>query len=467
MKIRYLWLYVSLVVWFVTVVLWFGIATPTQADIAPFQAMEGGALGPVFTTSVQMISETVLLELRDDLTFMVNGQDEYLQLGVQATADFMLRNPQTQTQVLVVGFPKYLPTVRGSGYIYINNLHAYVAGIEVSTRSAEMLEGTWQVWSMDLPPGDTLVRVVYDAPVYEFGQASLGYILHTGVAWAGPIGQADIVFRYPFVLEEMIFGGGAQPTGYQIKGNEARWHFDNLEPTVGDDIKATFIEPATWGAIVHARTAVLSQPNADNYLKLAEAYSAAIFPSHNFFSSPLVAQVAEMQYLKALALEPSNTEIRDAYINFIVWHAGGDLPAERWLDALEKFPDNGTLLTEFTFYFLSRGDELSPGTQATAIALLGQDPRAIAIGTATPTNPSASTPASAHTATASAVITATPRPSEAALPALSPTVVHLELTAVPTAVPNSDNTSNNATVFALICMIIGIGVIYLIMRRKV
>ncbi|MBL8057712.1 MAG: hypothetical protein JNK29_13500, partial [Anaerolineales bacterium] len=83
-----------------------------RADVAPIPQVgeNGHSLGPAAATSVQMVSETVVLEMAESLVFTsAENEFETERPGALVTADFLLRNPDSAAQRLTVGFPMVVP----------------------------------------------------------------------------------------------------------------------------------------------------------------------------------------------------------------------------------------------------------------------------------------------------------------------------------------------------------------------
>jgi len=234
-----------------------GIVELASADVGPVALDEHGyTLSPVEATRIQMISETVLIEVIKpvSLTYYsyakgsAGAEGEIGDIvGVQVTADFLFRNPETETQGLMVGFPLTFPSpAELQQHLYIDfyplqQLRAFVNGQELETRQETVDGSPWRVWHMEFPPGDTQVRVAYLMSPFE----GVGYILHTGAPWAGPIGQVDLTVRFPCPVGE-IFMDPPPPPGHTVEGHDLRWHYENLEPTQAEDLFFHFAAPSCW-----------------------------------------------------------------------------------------------------------------------------------------------------------------------------------------------------------------------------
>jgi hypothetical protein len=146
--------------------------------------------------------------------------------------------------------------------------------------------------------------------------ASLKYLLYTGAAWAGPIGQADLIVRYPFPIEEAMLAPKRTLAGYQLDQFEVRWRRENFEPTEADDLVITFVKPELWRDVLRARQQLATDSTGENYRVLGEAYRALIYSCDPFepestysFCSQLVQQLARAQFTKATELAPGRTAL--------------------------------------------------------------------------------------------------------------------------------------------------------------
>jgi hypothetical protein len=390
-------------------------ALSARADVAPIPSIaeNGAALGPAQFTSVQMVTETVMLELDDTLTFVLaeNG-NEVERSGAWVTADFLFRNPEATAQTLPVGFPMLIvkpldPNSFAETSTYtIVNLRAFVNEAEVVTEQILVNGEPWRAWTMTFAPGETRVRVTYQQSVggedFFASAATVGYVLHTGAGWAGVIEQADLIVRFPYPAEPLFVEDGQ--TGFTLEGNDLRWRYLNLEPTTEDDLNLRVVDPRTWIEVLAARRAVGQDPSAANYGALASAYSWIVSPSRGFyrggppnFYSRALAQVAEAQYQKAIALGPDDAQLRSDYAFFLASNAEGLLPADRWAEANAQYQQailldpNGNAAGDYAFLLEFLADKLPAGAPATATAL-------IQTAVAQPTRPPATeTPAPTYT----------------------------------------------------------------------
>jgi hypothetical protein len=425
------------------------LTTAHQAlvDMAPFPAEAGTSFGAATTTDIRMISETVLIQVVA-VTRTLDSGTVFTTTGAKVTADFLLNNPQSSPQSLQVGFPLDVPSQYQSygGFAKLTGLRAFVAGDEATTAIETIGQETWSAWTMAFAPGNNTVRVTYDLPAtVDNCRAELGYVLHTGAAWAGSIGQADLIVRYPYVAETTFVSPhglylGDTTAGYQVVGTDLHWHYDNLEPTRANDLAVTFVTPDCWLKVAEARNALNAQATAENYWGLASAYANLVLGGHNV-ESPLIAQVADAQYLKALALDPQNPQINSGYAEFLASLAGYLLPASRQpntiaqcVKALQLAPGDDELGSTCGYFLSKEGVdwEATTNAESTVTAVTTTVPQAspapsraaLTQATATPL-PATHTPtAPAATATTAPRATATaPATQIAELPVSPPPTV--------------------------------------------
>lgn len=294
-------------------------AQPASANPSP-PGQPGVSLGPTAITAVQMISETVTLTVASDICKESNGAPDIIWsgcMGARVVGDYLLRNPGRQTIELTVGFPRVIPTSdlgppSPDYFDPLRNLKTFVDGVEIATYELAVNGETWDAWEMSFPEGDVHIHITYDMPVTLLGgpMVMLGYQLDTGAAWAGAIETGDVIVRFPYSAEELFLDLNHTQAGYQISGNEVRWHFENLEPTLSDNIRIGFAVPEYWEVVLQARHAVAADPTAENYLTLADAYDYFFRYADSFGWSGPIAQAEIEALLRAIEQDPDNKDIR-------------------------------------------------------------------------------------------------------------------------------------------------------------
>ncbi len=319
-------------------------------------AEEGYNVGPVEITTIQMVTETVTLDVDASMTFSPINEPDYESQwpGAAVTADFLLRNTESTATTINVGFPMLPPAAFGTdvsqdGLVFaLSNLHAYVNGVELPTAEASVGGQPWRVWAMTFQPGDTLVRVTYWQPLLGANNQSdaveLGYVLQTGAAWAGVIEKADLIANFPYPIEKLFLEDGQ--TGLTAEGSSLRWHYENLEPTPDHDIRVRMIAPNDWVQILQARSALQAEASADNYAGLARSYAYILYsrlgrdpePGREpQFNNRELAQVTEAMFRKALELAPDDVELHDNFAAFLAAAGGRLLPEARLIEAAQEY----------------------------------------------------------------------------------------------------------------------------------
>lgn len=322
------------------------------ADAAPYPgsgASDGRNVNPTALTNVQMVSETVMLDAQRMDFFAVDPNFPESFHVALVTADFLLRNPTGQAESLPVGFPLYLEeqSQERAGYPEILDLQVFINNSPMATTPQLIENKLWALWDMTLPPGDTQLRVTYtfiarQGPEGVAPAVIYGYVLHTGAGWAGPIGQGEVIVRFPFPIDEALISPVGTTPGYTLGDFEVRWHFDNLEPTLENDIRLKLANPDIWREVVApARQAVLRERSAANYWALAKAYAGVLVEDKYAsvtdspeadsiwaFRSPLLASIVVAQYQKAIELDPGNRLLRVEFAEFVLAQRMVNLPTQ-------------------------------------------------------------------------------------------------------------------------------------------
>jgi hypothetical protein len=323
-----------------------------RADAAPPPGAAASDVVPDQGTQVQMISETVVLEVG------ASQRAGYIEAFV--TADFLMRNLGPQTEAMDVRFPMAWPSAWGTPRITIQNVEVAVDDQPVMMEQVDFEGQPWAVWPATFPPGtDVRLRVTYHTAAtswygrYRYGNLSLAefyYILETGAGWRGPIGQGDIIFRFPHPASlEMIEPHSASAVytsttpAFVVDGNDLRWHFTDLEPTATDNVRLGVITPSVWDRILDARRRAQANPDdAEVQIYLGESYAAAI-PSTNY--GPAVSSLtdhfgslAEAAYERAIELAPDSVQAHFSYAMFLRFRTWDELssPGPSYTRALEE-----------------------------------------------------------------------------------------------------------------------------------
>lgn len=315
------------------------LPAPVRADVAPPPIPLVGGVGPFEyqDTNVQMVSERVEMELTPQ-----PAEDEEIHFSihlVEVNAWFVMRNTGSQDETMQVVFPladmncyKYPQDLNlAPSYTYAffsdNGFQAFVNGVsaDVSTITTPLpchpddSELNWAAFDVTFPVGqDVLIRVTY--LIEQRGNEevlNVGYTLETGAAWKGPIEEAIIVFRFPFVVESFIIPGTTP--GYRIMQNEIYWRYENFEPDSSDNINVSFISPTTWAAIQDSRARIRSNPKDDTaWATLADSYyGISHFHGPNVRSAEYAQRVHDT-YRDGLKENPESAAINAGYAELLL-----------------------------------------------------------------------------------------------------------------------------------------------------
>lgn len=320
------------IIWIFAVLALVLFPSTAHADVAPPYYPPGSNLQPgAESTQVQMVSEVVLVDVRD------NGK-----LGsALVTADFVMRNLGTETEKMAARFPISANDGRG-GYPEIQDLVISIAGQVVQYRRVSYPDARygdemvpWAEFDITFPPGMDLpiqVRYKLDGTGYA-PYTAFYYILETGAGWRDTIESADVILRLPYeaspqnvVLDTHV--GWAQTTpGGEFAGNEVRWHYNDLEPGLEAEVQNmefALVAPYAWNDILKVRAAAEKNPT-DNEVwgQLGKAYKSIFFMNKFYREDPGGQELYRLSieaYEECLELDPGDAQ----------WHAGfADLLAQR------------------------------------------------------------------------------------------------------------------------------------------
>lgn len=316
--------------------------TPVKADIAPPPNPLLGGLGTFQyqNTSVQMLSERVEMEM---VSYPGTEEENEFQPGVQVDAWFVMRNTGGEDETMQVVFPLkdmnecLVPGSLGgfTSYTYssieYSSFDAEVDGEKVETTTitsphpwkdkSPVCEGSgvsvsmdWAAFTVTFPSNeDIVVRVAY---VLELSGAdavqNVSYTLETGAAWKGPIGEAIIVFRFPYVVDNFIMPGTSP--GYQVMQNEIYWRFENIEPSSADNVFIAYISPDVWAEIRDSRRRISANPKDDAaWSQLAGNYSYIAHWHGQNIRSEDYRQRAYKAYQDGLKAKPDSAVLNAGY----------------------------------------------------------------------------------------------------------------------------------------------------------
>jgi hypothetical protein len=233
---------------FVTLV--FFLSTTAAGDIAPPYSL-GHTMQPVNITDVQMVNETVQIDLykenatvKCNFTLMNRGENESLLVGFPIGLG---RDADT-----VVGYPSTGEWDGNYTYIYpLNDFRAYVNSQEVETEIINVSGSQWQVWNMSFKEMEIKnVEVDYWVYLSSYGYMPyhkttrhwFTYILETGAAWSGVIDEADITMNIHGIEQSWITT--LTPDDYVFESDRITWNFTSIEPSENIYIEFVTSNPA-------------------------------------------------------------------------------------------------------------------------------------------------------------------------------------------------------------------------------
>jgi hypothetical protein len=260
-----------------------------RADIAPPKTPPGSALLPEDEgTAVRMVSETVTLEISSD-------PQNASRTIARTHAVFTMRNLGHVDETMAARFPLSFPDGSSDGsfqFPEIPSVSVKIDGLSVPTRRElqppiegggyrERDEIPWAVFDVTFPRSrDVVVEVTYTVTGYGYyPQSTFEYVLETGAGWYDTIGEADIIVELPYDASDLnVLLDRTSPQDGSVEfefteGAQPRWHYENLEPTSGDNIQITVLAPALWQTVLKETAAVSTSPgDGEAWGRLAKAY---------------------------------------------------------------------------------------------------------------------------------------------------------------------------------------------------
>ncbi|MGA2489130.1 MAG: hypothetical protein ABSF99_02930 [Anaerolineales bacterium] len=187
----------------------------------------------------------------------------------------------------------------------------------------------WSEFEVDFPVGkDVKLIVKYTLqPTVEDSHAFIKYLLATGAGWKGPIGEADVVLRFPYILNAYnldffddlstnnYFNNDTFPNSQGVRStkvveNELWLHYEDLEPNSGDNLGVSIVQPHLWQAVMQRRAQVIDSPDdAIGWLALARSYADAGQEKHGMFPNGQLCQAFIQAFERALTLNPNDASL--------------------------------------------------------------------------------------------------------------------------------------------------------------
>ena len=307
-----------------------------RADAAPPMNPPGGDVSPEGQTQVQMVAEQVVFDFRassDDSAsvnawFLFKNQgnaDEHLKVRFPLNGDPISQDQQGNLAYSMIG--DFTASVGGAPLPtqVVKDSDANASQFFLGSGSALMY---WSEFDMDFPVGQNVKLTVNYTfhPATDASSAEVDYILATGAGWSGPIGKADLIFRFPYIINDYNFlmSYYTDPTTriagttVTVQENEIRLHWDDLEPTSENNVSVWIKRPSLWAPVLSGRSRVIADPgNEDAWLSLARAYAAAAQEHHGMDDSLTLFYVQAME--RALAFDPNNVALHVEIARTMEW----------------------------------------------------------------------------------------------------------------------------------------------------
>ncbi|MGE5223677.1 MAG: hypothetical protein ACM3PY_14665 [Omnitrophica WOR_2 bacterium] len=314
---------------------------PAWADIAPPSEPPGSNISPGDSTQVQMLSETVQIQVQP-VAYQSRPRlaAEFALASVKA--GFVMRNQGQAAEQLQVRFPLMDPSGMGDGFGNYPEIQAIQVRVnEKSVTTSRMTSPTpntwdknappisWAAFTADFPPGRKVnINVQYNLqPTGYFPVAEFVYILETGAGWYGPIGSADLTLTLPYAVnsQDLVYGDYNTTSGGQANGQSITWHYENLEPTRDDNLRVDLVAPQVWMDVLQYRQAVQSDPSSANaWRTLAQAAGDAALDASGkgWLRSDPGGQALALEsmgaYEEVLALRPKDPNLWAEYENLML-----------------------------------------------------------------------------------------------------------------------------------------------------
>src|SRR5215207_5471960 len=424
------------------------IIVPSQtahADVAPPPAPKLGGLEPFEyqNTEVQMVYERVEMELRPSY----NAEWDEWGSRVQVSAYFLMHNQGGKNETMQAIFPleDLSCGYYGAGLSYTsysilqNTFTVSVDGNPAAVKSVITAhprkisgiceEASWAAFDVTFPVDtDVLIHINYEMESVgndEF--QNIEYILETGAGWKGPIKQGYIIMKFPYSVgpQNVLMG---TTSGYQILYNEIYWSFQNLEPTIDDNIHISIVGPYAWQRIQTLQQALAENPkNPADWLELARLYESIALYHGDILRDKYYLERIVSAYEQGIAANPDGAELYAKYAEYELYALSPRLIRQLTEDEVIR-----------VLSLLNKALALEPNNETAQMTL--SNLRGVApfiTFTPPPTIPPTAT--SFFTATSSITPSATITPAPSEIP-LVVTVVHTKIVNPSTSTPKPEPT---------------------------
>lgn len=318
------------------------VSSPVRADIAPPRQPPGGNPTNSVATQVQMIAETVVMEVSELQPAGETGLAADL-AQAEVEAKFTMRNLGEAAESLQVWFP--LMDISGEGDGFGNYPRLEIVQVKVNGQPVSTYGGTtptpntwdqnapdtaWAVFDAVFPPQEN-VLIEISFTLKPTGYIPLGrflYLLETGSGWQGPIGSVDLILRLPYAASEenVVQDNLVTTPGGEFIGQAVRWRFVDLEPERDDNWQVELVLPHYWKWLLAAREAASASPeDAQAWATLALAARTAALDGSGkgyFRRDPggdKLLLEANAAYDRSLALDPTVVSVHNQYADFLLY----------------------------------------------------------------------------------------------------------------------------------------------------
>ena len=215
-----------------------------------FIADHGSNVSPAKTTDISMVEEEVIIKVED---YVDNKIAVFPLRKAHVKCTFLFQNTSDKLIKATVGFPgnvinepkysdpitNFVTVIEGRKY-RINVKRETLKRKNKNTDECCETYRNWYVWDMTFPPNST-VKVEnsylhYLSAPSGYEPFYLNYELSTGANWKGPIGKASIkvIYNNAADLDKRVCD--IKPKGWIRKQNQIIWNFENIKPTLADNI---------------------------------------------------------------------------------------------------------------------------------------------------------------------------------------------------------------------------------------
>jgi hypothetical protein len=283
-----------------------------------------------------MLSETILIEVQT-APWPGVSLSSVVRDWAKVTANFTMFNHGEDDEVMQVRFPLTHPAGWGDGsgeYPEIEDIRVWVEGVSVTTTRVTTPSPlgedkppiVWSGFEVTFPANEEVeieVRYSQRATGYH-PQSTFTYILETGAGWKGAIGEGELIVRVPYTASHENVLVQYSSAGMRFAGADARWSFEELEPTREDNLRVTIIEPGYWLAVLGAQGIVDNNPeDGDSWGDLARAIKRVTLEHKGWLreddAGKALYQASIRAYENAVTLKPEVAKWHAGYAE-LLWH---------------------------------------------------------------------------------------------------------------------------------------------------